>query len=214
MNILIAGGSGMIGRKLSILLTEKKHVVSWLSRKKDLKETMYKQYLWDVTSRKIDIECLQSTDIIINLAGEGIADERWSEERKKKIISSRVETISLLHDMLKDNPHAVQKFISSSAIGFYSDRGDELLDENSKPADDFLGECCQLWENEAKKIAELGITEVRIRTGVVLSNNGGALPKILAPAKFGFGAALGSGKQWMSWTPRCRRPCRRAFFSS
>lgn len=199
MNILIAGGSGMIGQRLSKVLTKKNHVVSWLSRKKNDNQTSYKQFLWDISSKKIDKECLNGTDVIINLAGEGIADERWTENRKTMILNSRVESVSLLYNLLKDNSNSVKKFISSSAIGFYSDRGDELLNENSSPANDFLGECCQLWENEVMKIAELGISEVRIRTGVVLSNSGGALPKILAPAKLGFGAALGSGKQWMSW---------------
>ncbi len=199
MNFLLAGGSGMIGRQLSALLTKQNHKVAWLTRSKVSQGISYEQYLWDINEKSIDINCLKGIDIIINLAGEGIADKRWTEERKKEIIESRVKSTALLFDLVKNNTNTVRKFISSSAIGFYSDRGDDLMVEECLPANDFLGKCCQLWENEVVKFKELKIPEVRIRTGVVLSLKGGALPKILAPAKFGFGAALGSGKQWMSW---------------
>lgn len=196
MNILISGGSGLVGTQLSIMLKEKGHSIRILTRKKNNKEG-YVQ--WDPEAGTIDVNALNGIDAIVHLAGEGIADGRWTDERKVSIIDSRVQSTRVLLEELKEGNHQVKAFISASAIGYYSERGDELMYEDAAPARDFLGTTCVLWEQEVNKIESLKIRTVKLRTGVVLSTKGGALKKMITPFQFGFGSALGDGKQWMSW---------------
>ncbi len=196
--VLITGGTGLIGKKLTALLLNKGYEVSLLSRKANESKTV-KTFTWDVEKNIIDPNSLKNVDIIIHLAGEGIADKRWTSERKKSIINSRVNSTQLLFDSLSKIKHQVHSFISASAIGYYGDRNDELLTEESQVGKGFLAESCLQWENTVDKINELNIRVVKLRTGIVLSKDGGALAKMAVPFKFGFGTALGSGKQWMSW---------------
>lgn len=196
MNVLISGGSGLVGLALSNMLRAKGHTVYILSRKKT-NDANYK--FWDVENGLLAEDALNGIDTIVHLAGEGIADGAWSDERKVKIIESRVNSTRLLFDALKKRNHQVESFISSSATGYYSDRADELMYEDAMPAKDFLGTTCVLWEQEVNKIESLGIRTVKLRTGIVLTTKGGALKKMILPFKFGMGSALGNGKQWMSW---------------
>lgn len=197
-HILITGGTGLVGKKLTQLLLKRGYEVSLLSRKpKNIPNV--KTYLWDVEKGIIDEKCLIGVDIIIHLAGEGIAEKRWTDERKKEILDSRTHSIKLIYDVLKKYPHQVKKVISASATGYYSDRGDELLTENSPAAEDFLGKCCVDWEQAVDEGETLGLEVLKFRTGVVLTDEGGALKQLAAPIKFGFGTILGSGKQWIPW---------------
>jgi len=139
-------------------------------------------------------------DYLVHLAGAGIADERWTDERKKVIIESRTESIKLLARIMKAQEQRPEAFVSSSAVGYYgADTGDEKHTEQSPPGSDFLAEVTVKWEEAADSIRELDVRTVKLRTGVVLSDKDGALPRIAAPARYGFGAPLGDGTQWMSW---------------
>ncbi|RRN77490.1 TIGR01777 family protein, partial [Pseudoxanthomonas sp. SGD-10] len=133
------------------------------------------------------------------LAGAGIADKRWTDKRKDIIIKSRTESIALLYDLIKRKEHRITSVISASGSGYYSDRGNELLDESAPPNDDFMARCCVLWENAVDEGKALNLRTVKFRTGLVLEKHRGGLPKLALPVKAGLGAALGNGKQWMSW---------------
>lgn len=196
MKILISGGTGLVGRALTKQLIARGHQVSILSRKK---KNAPGYVYWDINRNYLQEDAFEKVDAIIHLAGEGIADKAWSEERKVQIIESRVKSTQLLYRELAKRNHQVKTFISSSAIGYYSDRGDILLTEEDSAAKDFLGTTCSEWENEVSKIEKLGIRTIKLRTGIVLSIEGGALKKMIAPFRFHLGAALGDGKQWMSW---------------
>jgi uncharacterized protein (TIGR01777 family) len=196
--VLITGGSGTVGRNLSELLIQKGHEVAHLSRSQG-KNPKIKTYLWNVESHQIDEHCIDGVDIIIHLAGAGIADARWTAKRKETIIKSRTESIKLIYDLLKKYPHQVKTVVSASASGFYSERGSEWMTENNTPNTDFLGHCSVLWEQSVDEGASLGLRVVKFRTGVILDKNSGALPKMAAPVKFCIGSPLGNGKQYISW---------------
>lgn len=198
MNILITGGTGMIGHRLTELLLAKGHKVSYLSRKKE-KLPNVEVFQWDIQKGYIEEGALEAADYVVHLAGAGIADKRWTDERKKEIIDSRIQPIELISNYLQKKNIQLKGFISASAIGIYGgDTGDIRLDENSALGNDFLAECTKLWEIHAKKVTNAARI-VSVRIGIVLSENGGALPKLVQPIRLGFGAALGSGKQFMSW---------------
>lgn len=197
-SVLITGGTGLVGSRLTELLLKKGYEVAYLSRRKEQIPNV-KVYRWDITKGYIEDGAVESADYIVHLAGAGIADKRWSESRKKEIIDSRIQPVDLLKDKLTKS-NKLKAFVSASAIGFYGgDTGEERIEENHAAGNDFLAECTKLWEKSADKIATLGIRTAKIRVGIVLSEKGGALPKLLQPIRLGFGAALGSGKQWMSW---------------
>ena len=196
--VLITGGSGTVGRNLSELLIQKGYEVTHLSRSQG-KNPKIKTYLWNVESHQIDEHCIDGVDIIIHLAGAGIADARWTAKRKETIIKSRTESIKLIYDLLKKYPHQVKTVVSASASGFYSERGSEWMTENNTPNTDFLGHCSVLWEQSVDEGASLGLRVVKFRTGVILDKNSGALPKMAAPVKFCIGSPLGNGKQYISW---------------
>jgi uncharacterized protein len=198
-NVLITGGSGLIGYRLTELLIEKGYVVSHLSRKEDLKSGI-KKYRWDSNTKFFDEKALKNTDYIIHLAGAGIADERWTEERKKEILDSRINSTALLFDNLKKVDNKVKVVVSASAIGYYGFAENGIIfDENDKPGTDFLANVTELWEKAVDKIAELNIRIVKVRIGVVLSEKGGALPQMALPVKLFAGSPLGSGEQMISW---------------
>lgn len=198
--VLITGASGLIGKPLTEALIKKGFTVHQLSRNLSNANDGVKIFKWDVSRMEIDENCIKDVEVIINLAGEGITDKAWTQKRKQQIVKSRTGAIRLLHDVLKDHPnHTVKTFISSSAVGHYGDRRDEILSEESEPGTDFLANTCLAWERAADKIMNLGLRLVIFRTGVVLSRRGGALPPLARPIKMGLGAALGSGKQWSPW---------------
>jgi len=197
-NILITGATGLVGRTIVPALQKQGHNIAVLSRKQtEIKDVHV--FLWDVYKEKIDKKAFEGIDTIIHLAGEGIADKKWTVERKKQLIDSRVRSADLLYKAVKETNAPVKSFISASAVGFYGDRNEEILTENSLPGNDFLAECCIKWEKAAEEGAELGIRVVKIRIGLILSKEGGALAAMDKPIKLFAGAPLGSGKQWMPW---------------
>jgi uncharacterized protein (TIGR01777 family) len=199
-NVLITGGSGFIGKKLTALLIENGYSVSILSRspKQNLGDISY--YKWDISTHFIEEESVLKADCILHLAGENIADKRWTPKRKEAIIQSREKSIELLFEVLKKHNKKLDAFVSASGIGIYGAvNGDEICSENTLPANDFLGITCQKWEAAAETIADLGIRTVKIRTGLVLGKDDGFLKKLSPIFKMRLGSALGSGRQYMPW---------------
>ncbi len=198
-NILITGGSGLIGRVLTPLLQAKGHKISWLSRSGISIEGV-KGYRWDIEKMTIDREAVEFADVIVHLAGEGIANGRWTVSQKKKILDSRTQSTRLLCRALSEEEDVVSQVISASAIGYYGmDNGDRILTEDDQSGDDFLAEVTSQWEQEVDQIASPSINATKLRLGVVLTAEGGALEKMSMPIRWGVGAALGTGDQYMSW---------------
>jgi uncharacterized protein (TIGR01777 family) len=199
--VLITGGTGLVGRALSRLLTEVGYKVIILSRNKgnatDNQLISYAQ--WDVARKTIDVEALQQADYIVHLAGANVGDKRWTSSRKKEILNSRVQSSALLYDTLEKHPNKVRKIISASATGYYGpDQGHAFI-ESDPPANDFLGATCVLWEESVLKMKQLGKKVVILRTGIALSKEGGALKEFYKPLRFGFATILGNGEQYISW---------------
>jgi len=196
-SILLTGGTGLIGGRLTQQLLDNGYTVSHLSRSLGTAPRV-KTFLWDVHKGEIEEHCIDGVDMIIHLAGAGIADGRWTEERKKEMIDSRTRSIQLIYSLLKAKKHQVKSIISASAIGYYSDRGEELMAEDSPPFTDFMAKCCVEWEAAVDEGKQLGLRIAKFRTGVVL-DKGGALAKMALPVKLFVGAPLGSGRQWIPW---------------
>ena len=194
--VLISGGSGLVGTALTDLLVEKGFAVAHLSTRKNYKRKGIESYYWNPVKGKLDPKSFQDVGVVIHLAGAGIADKRWTTERKKVVIDSRVESAKLLTDFMQNNEHQVKRFIGTSAIGYYGDRN-EVLTEESSPGSGFLAEVCQLWEASYEAVP-LKVSSAILRLGVVLSMNGGALPEMMKTMPF-FMGILGSGKQIYSW---------------
>jgi uncharacterized protein (TIGR01777 family) len=197
-HILLTGGTGLVGSKLTRLLLDKGYTVSHLSRKIG-NDVRVKTYLWDINKGQIDEHCIDGAAIIVHLAGAGIADKRWTERRKKEIIESRTKSIELIYKLLKNQKHNVNSVISASATGYYGDRGDELVTEESIRGNNFLGNCCKQWEQVVDEGRLLGLRVLKFRTGVILASGTGALQKLATPIKFGVGSPFGNGKQWIPW---------------
>jgi len=197
--VVITGGTGLIGKRLTTLLLARGYEIAYLTRKK-INIPSVDVFEWDVKNNYIETGALENTDFLIHLAGAGVADERWTEERKKEIYSSRTDTIELVARKLKELNITPKAFVSASGISYYGeDTGDLQHTEQTPSGKDFLSDVTVAWEKSADKIAALDIRTVKLRTGIVMSNEGGAVPKMAQPAKLGFGAPLGSGKQWLSW---------------
>ncbi|HTD40133.1 MAG TPA: TIGR01777 family oxidoreductase [Mucilaginibacter sp.] len=197
-HILITGGTGGIGKLITGELLSRGYEVRHLSRNPG-DNPKIKTYLWDIIKGEIDENCLEGVDTILHLAGASIAEGRWTDKRQKEIIDSRTKSIGLIYQLIKNKPNQVNTIISASAIGYYSDRGDEILTEGSLPNNDFMAQCCIAWENAVDEGKALGLRILKFRTGVVLDKNEGALPQMAKPIRLGFGAPLGSGKQWIPW---------------
>jgi uncharacterized protein len=198
--VLLTGGTGFVGRNLTRLLIQSGYSVSILTRnlKQNSADVFY--YRWDVGRGQIDEKAVLKADYIIHLAGEGIADKRWTSKRKLAIIESREKSIQLIYDVLKRNDKQLQAFVSASGIGFYGAiNGSEICTESSPAVADFLGSTCQKWEAAADTMESLGIRTVKIRTGLVLGKDDGFLKKMAPLFKYNLGSALGSGKQYMPW---------------
>lgn len=193
-NILITGGSGLVGQRITALLEKKGYQVAWLSRSA---QSGRKSFIWDIEKQEIDSKAIEWADAIIHLAGAGVAEKRWTPERKKLILESRTQSTQLLFSALEKAEKRPNTFISASAVGFYGfNTGTALVDESSPAGSDFLAEVVKAWENEAKKMESLDIRTVLLRIGIVLDSEGGALGEMLKPP---VSAPLGSGDQWMSW---------------
>ena len=190
--IVITGGTGLVGKRLTALLIERKHEVRILSRNpKDKNE-----FKWDVSKGFVDEKAIENIDYIIHLAGAGIADKRWTKERKEVIVNSRVATANLLFNKIKEQKIALKGFISASGSNYYGAQTTEKIYKESAPVGtDFLGEVCRKWEAAAHQFKDLNIPVTILRTGVVLSKTGGALEKMRTPIV----SPLGSGNQYMAW---------------
>lgn len=198
-NILIAGGTGLLGMRLSHLLKEKGHQVFHLSRKQNLNAT-FPAYQWDLEKQFIDPAVMEKAEVIINLAGAGVADARWTDARKQLIIDSRVDSALLLKSFIENKKTPARTYISASAVGYYGNRGNQLLKETDPPGEEgFLAESVIAWEKAIDQVAETGIRTVAFRIGIVLSTKGGALEKMLLPFNFFNGTYFGDGSMYYSW---------------
>lgn len=199
-NVLLTGGTGFVGKYLTDVLIEAGFSVSILSRSDRENNGRVTYYKWDLKKNYIDKNAVLNADYIIHLAGEGIVEKRWTKRRKKAIIESRVRPVEMIYSILEMNNKKLEAFISASGIGIYGAiTSHKICTENTPPADDFLGITCQKWENAADKIGSLNIRTVKIRTGIVFGKNEGFLKKMVPTFKSGFGAVLGSGKQYLPW---------------
>lgn len=202
--VLITGGGGLVGQRLTEHLQARGHRVIWLTHSDTLGRGIFPQggiYRWDTEQKKVDERPLAMADTIVHLAGADICATWWSPSRKREIIRSRVITARMLSDRLKKMEHHVKTFISASAIGFYGNHTSmEILHEESPRGEGFLAEVCRLWENEAHRFEErLGIRTVILRSGLVLSSAGGFFPKAEIPARMGLIIPLGNGRQFVNW---------------
>ncbi|MDX2467975.1 MAG: TIGR01777 family oxidoreductase, partial [Acidimicrobiia bacterium] len=197
MRVLLTGGSGLIGTALNQSLTADGHEVVRLVRRPPGSAD---ERRWDPTAGVLDVGDVENFYAVVHLAGAGIGDKRWSQDRKRLILDSRVDSTELLSHRLAEAESPPDVLISGSAIGFYGDRSDPVA-EDAEPADgpDFLSDLCVAWEGATRAAESAGIRTAHIRSGLVLSKDGGALGKLLLPFRLGVGGRLGSGKTWWSW---------------
>ncbi len=215
--VLISGGTGLVGKNLTRHLTDRGYEVIILSRDKNKKSSDAKisYSYWSIDKQVIDIEAIKKADHIIHLAGAGVMDKKWTTDYKMIIQESRIRSAELLIKTLKENAHHVKTLVSASAIGWYGEDAKPLIRkegfiETDLAAKDFLGETCLLWEASSEPVTALGIRLVRLRTGIVLSKDGGAFKEFKMPLRFGMAAILGNGKQIISWIhidDLCRMYC-------
>lgn len=199
--ICITGGTGLIGRRLTSLLSAQGHEVLILSRSAKVGTQGVFFATWDPEQGTIDAAAVRDCDAIIHLAGAGVAEKRWTKKRKAEILNSRTQSSALLVQALKEDKGKLKAVISSSAIGWYgADRENaKPFSETDPPHNDFLGQTCLQWEQSIEPVEQSGIRLVKLRTGIVLSNDGGALKEFKKPLQFGLASTLGSGKQIISW---------------
>lgn len=199
-SILITGGTGLVGTRLTEILLEKGYSVSHLSRTRQDKQNV-RAYTWDIDKKEIEPEALAGADYVVHLAGAGVGEKRWTESRKETILKSRTQSTRLLHDTISQlGNHHIKGFISASGISIYGeDTGSREITEENPKGSGFLAEATKQWETAVDEISRLNIRVVKLRTGVALSEKGGALPQMTWPVRLGIGSPLGSGKQYMSW---------------
>lgn len=196
MKVLITGASGLLGHALQASFKDKGYEMLLASRKEPEDD---RHIQWSIEGGFTDPEKLEGVDVVVHLAGENVSGLRWTDEKKKAIHDSRVLGTRNVVDAISKLKKKPKTFIASSAIGFYGERGDEEVVESSAAGDNFLAGVCKEWEAESRRAEDAGIRTVLLRTGIVLSKDGGALATMLLPFKMGVGGVVGSGKQWMSW---------------
>ncbi len=196
VDVAISGAGGLIGSALAASLAADGHRVLRLVRGG---LTTGDDIGWDPDAGRIDAPALEGVDAVVHLAGEGIGEHKWTEEQKRRIRESRVRGTAVLAAAVASRERKPSVFVSASAIGYYGDRGDEVLTEGSAPGRDFLAEVCCAWEAETRPAADAGVRTVLARTGIVLDRRGGALARMVLPFRLGLGGRQGSGRQWMSW---------------
>lgn len=201
MNILITGATGLIGKKMVSLLKKDNHIIHYLSTSKSKIEHTpnYKGFYWNPGKGEIDLSAFEDVSVVIHLAGASVS-KKWSKAYKNEIIQSRVQTANLLFKTLQSHPNKVKQFVAASAVGIYPNDLTAIYNEDDSKIDDsFLGEVTQLWEESTNLFKSLPLLVTTIRIGVVLAKDSGALVEMTKPIKYGFGAALASGKQYVSW---------------
>jgi uncharacterized protein (TIGR01777 family) len=197
MKILVSGSHGLVGRALVKSLIDDGHEVVRLVRHDRTLGAF--EIEWHPNQGRVDAQQIEGFDAVFHLAGESIASGRWTDEKKRAIRDSRVKGTALLSETLAQLSQPPSVFVCASAIGYYGNRGDEVLTETSGPGNDFLASVCVEWEAATRPAAEKGIRTVNTRFGIILDGNGGALAKMLTPFRMGIGGRVGDGKQWMSW---------------
>ena len=202
--ILITGGTGMVGQSLTNVLLAKGYQVIVLTRQKKQSSRAHFSFAqWDLNKSWIDPAAIAAADYIIHLAGEGVADKRWTAARKKAILDSRVNSSALLVKALKENPNKVKAIVAASAIGWYGPDNEKSKQSGFVETDvvdsSFLGDTCRQWEESMHPVKAMGIRLVTIRIGIVFNKMGGALAEFMKPAKLGAAAILGDGQQMVSW---------------
>lgn len=197
--ILITGASGLVGTKLTEMLLNRGYIVHAIGRKKAEDAKGLKHFVWDMAKQEMDSEALEGVSGIVHLAGAGVADERWSSSRKREIMESRTQSTALLFKYLRQNKRAVDVIVSASAVGYYGDCGADLVTEKRAPAHTFLAEVCKAWEEGVVKVKDLGVREVRCRIGIVLSENGGALPELTRTLPLGVAPYFSNQDLYYPW---------------
>lgn len=197
-NILITGATGLIGSRIVRNLQQRGHAIKILTRDPSRVKNA-EAFYWDIEKGEIDEKCLMGIDTIIHLAGAGIADKRWTKKRKQEIVDSRVKSTKLLFETIEKTGARIDTIISASGGGYYGNRGDEILTEESSNGTGFLAECCKQWEDAIDEGQKFCKRIIKLRIGIVLTRHGGALVELEKPVSFFAGAALGSGKQWIPW---------------
>ncbi len=199
--ILITGASGLVGTRLTEMLVNKGYTVHTLGRKteKRKKQKNVNSFTWNIEKGEIEPEALEGVSSIVHLAGAGIAEKRWTDERKKEIIDSRVKSAELIFKFLKKDKKQVKTFICANAVGYYGDCGDELVTEQHKPGKGFLAEVCKKWEATATKFNGLGIREVHARFGIILAAVGGALPQLIQTLPVGIATYFAKDNLYYPW---------------
>lgn len=195
MKVLVSGSSGLVGSALTQKLQSESHEVVRLVRGRSNSDAI----VWSPTEQAIEAERLEGFDAIVHLAGENIASGRWTTAKKQQILDSRVQGTQLLATTLAKLERPPRVLVSASAIGFYGNRGDEPLEEDSPPGEGFLAEVCRAWEHATEGARAAGIRVVHLRFGIILSPQGGALKNMLLPFRLGAGGRIGSGQQYWSW---------------
>ncbi len=195
MKIVVAGASGLVGSALVSKLKAEGAEVTRLVRS----AAKSGEIEWHPDRGSIDAPAMEGFDAVINLAGDGIADGRWTEEKKRRILDSRVNGTRLLSETMANLSRKPATFINASAVGFYGSRGDELVDEDSGPGEGFLASVCRQWESATAPAEQAGIRVVKLRLGVILTKDGGIMGSMLRPFKLGLGGKVGSGQQVISW---------------
>jgi uncharacterized protein (TIGR01777 family) len=197
MKILISGASGLVGKAFVAALRQEGHTVARLVRPGGVASAG--DVRWDPNSASVDLSAMEGADAVVHLSGASIAGGRWTAGRKAVLRSSRIDSTRVLVDALANLRRKPRVFVCASATGYYGNRGDEILTESSGPGTDFLSLLARDWEAEAVRAESTGIRTVLLRFGVILSAEGGALPRMLMPFRFGVGGRFGSGRQWLSW---------------
>ena len=196
MKVLVTGATGLIGSSLIHALEDRGDTVIRVTRSTSAPGPSVR---WDPQRGLLDPTDVAGADALVHLAGEGIGDKRWTETHKARVLDSRVRGTTLLAETLAGLDRSPSVMVSASAVGFYGDRGDEILTEQSDRGDDFLSDVCSQWEDSTLPATEAGIRVARVRTGLVLTRNGGILPRVMLPFRIGVGGRLGSGRQWWPW---------------
>jgi uncharacterized protein len=196
MKVLVSGAKGLVGDALTKSLIKDGDQIVSLVRRATSSES---EIEWHPNQAELDISKLEGFDVVVHLAGESIASGRWTDEKKQKIVDSRVKGTTLLSEKLAQLSNPPSTFISASAIGYYGNRGDELLTEQSSAGNDFLSGVCTAWEKATSAAETKGIRTIHARFGIILDTEGGALKQMLMPFRMGVGGKIGDGKQWMSW---------------